>query len=122
MVKKRGVLQNVLKDNREEVRPKASKVENAKDLTPKNRRNMLKVRYKKLNVAKSPAQQFSVAWSIVKEISGRKGSSRSRIRARCPKERMKLWKEHFEGLLGQPPVVDDQPITTLCLSRLVILL
>ena len=24
---------------------------------------------------------------------------------------MELWKEHFEGLLGQPPVVDDQPIT-----------
>ena len=23
----------------------------------------------------------------------------------------KVMKEHFEGLLGQPPVVDDQPVT-----------
>ena len=23
---------------------------------------------------------------------------------------MKLWKNHFEQLLGQPPVLDDQPI------------
>ena len=53
----------------------------------------------------------SLAWFVVSEISGRKGSSRSWIRASFPKERMKLWKEHFEGLLGQPPVVDNEPIT-----------
>ena len=53
----------------------------------------------------------SLAWSIVNEISGRKESSRGRIRASCPKERIKLWWEHFQRLLGQPPVVDDQPIT-----------
>ena len=47
------------------------------------------------------------------EIPRRKGSSRGRIRARCPKERIKLWKEHFEGLLGQLLVVDDQPIVRL---------
>ena len=29
----------------------------------------------------------------------------------CPKERIKLWKEHFEELLVIPPVVNDQPIT-----------
>ena len=48
---------------------------------------------------------------MVNEISGRKGSSRGEICDRCPKERLRLWKEHFEGLQGQPPVVDDQPIT-----------
>ena len=45
------------------------------------------------------------------EIFGRKGSSRRRIRSSCPKERIKLWKEHFEGLLGQPIVVADHTIT-----------
>ena len=44
------------------------------------------------------------------EISGRNGSTRGRIHATCSKNSVKLWKEHFEGLLGQPPVVDDQSI------------
>ena len=48
---------------------------------------------------------------MINEISGRKWSSRFWIRASCPKERIKLWKERFEGLLGQPHVVDDQPNT-----------
>ena len=52
--------------------------------------------------------ETSLAWSIVNQIPGRKESSRCRICASCPKERIKLWKEHFEGLLGQPSVVDDQ--------------
>ena len=53
----------------------------------------------------------SLAWSVVNEISGQKGSSRGRICAGSPKERIKLREEHFEGLLGQPPVMDDQPVT-----------
>ena len=52
----------------------------------------------------------SLAWSVVNEISGQKESSRGRICAGNLKERIKLWKEHFEGLLGQPPIVDDQSI------------
>ena len=42
----------------------------------------------------------NVVWSTVNEISGRKGSSHDRIRGSCPKKRIKLWEEHFEGLLG----------------------
>ena len=51
-----------------------------------------------------------LAWSIVNEVSGRKKSKHSQIRANSPEERIKLWKKHFENLLGQPPVIDDQPI------------
>lgn len=45
------------------------------------------------------------------EVSGRKRSSCSKIRAASPEERIRLWKKHFENLLGQPQVVDEQLIT-----------
>ena len=51
-----------------------------------------------------------LAWTIVNEVSGRKGTKTNQIRANSPEERIKLWKEHFQNLLGQPPVIDDQPI------------
>ena len=79
------------------------------ELTQKNRKNTLKVRYQKKKKIERAHESYktSLAWSLVHEISGRKGSSGGRIRASCPKERIKLWKEHFEGLLGQPPVMDE---------------
>ena len=60
MLEKRGAIQDVLRGTSEEVRPKASKVEDAEDLeklTPTNRRNTLKVRYKKLNALTSPTKE-----------------------------------------------------------------
>ena len=114
VVEKTGTLQDVLKGTSAEVRPKASKAADAKkDLDRAYAEEQEK--YVKGKTQESErAHEFyrtSLAWSIVNAISGRKGSSRSRIRASCPRERIKLWKEYFEGLLGQPPVVDDQPIT-----------
>ena len=44
------------------------------------------------------------------EVIGPKKSNEGRIRANSPKERLKLWNNHFEQLLKQPPVLDDQPI------------
>ena len=49
-------------------------------------------------------------WATVNEVTGRKKLNEGRIRANSPEERLKLWKNHFEQLLGQPPVPDDQPI------------
>ena len=48
-----------------------------------------------------------LAWDTVNEISGRKKTKKRQIRAESPDERVKLWKEHFQNLLGQPPVIDD---------------
>ena len=116
VVKKRGALQDVLKGTREEVRPKPSTVDDAKkDLDRAHTEEQEKYVKGKIQETERAHESYktSLAWSVVNEISGRKGSSRGRIRASCPKERIhiQLWKEHFEGLLGQPPVVDDQPVT-----------
>ena len=114
VVEKRGPLQEVLKGTSEEAHPKASKVEDAKkDLNRayvEEQEEYVKSKIQEIERAHE-SYKTRFAWSIVNEVSGRKGSSRCRIRASCPKERVKFWKERFDGLLGQPHVVDDQPIT-----------
>ena len=51
-------------------------------------------------------QKSRLAWSTINEISGRKKTNRGQIKAESPEERVKLWKDHFVNLLGQPPVID----------------
>ena len=114
MVEKRGALQDVLKGTNEEIHPEASNVEDAKkDLHRpyvEEQEGYVKGEIQEIERAHE-SYKTSLTWSVVKEISGRKGSSCGRIRANCPEERIKLCMERFDGLLGQPPVVDDQPVT-----------
>ena len=49
-------------------------------------------------------------WVTVNEVKGQRKSNEGRIRAKSSEERLKLWKNRFEQLLGQPPVLDHQPI------------
>jgi len=46
-------------------------------------------------------QQFSLAWKTVNNISGRKKSPKSKLKAKTQEERLELWKHHFQGLLGK---------------------
>ena len=54
--------------------------------------------------------QSAMAWKTINEISGRKGSSKAKLKAKDQSDRLKKWKEHFENLLGNIPKIDDQPI------------
>ena len=54
--------------------------------------------------------QVRLVWATVNEVTGQKKSNEGQIRVNSPEERLKLWKNHFEQLLGQPSVLDDQPI------------
>ena len=58
-------------------------------------------------------RQSSAAWKTVNEVTGRKTSSNSKLKATSQEERLKLWKEHFQNLLGKPPSVSDKPIETI---------
>ena len=58
-------------------------------------------------------RQSSVAWKTVNEVTGRKTSSNSKLKATSQEEHLKLWKEHFQNLLGKPPSVSDKPIETI---------
>ena len=49
-------------------------------------------------------------WATVNKLTGWKKSNERRIRANSPEEQLKLWKNHFNQLIGQSPVLDGQPM------------
>ena len=46
-------------------------------------------------------------------MSRKKNTARAKQRAASQEERIHLWKQHFENLLGNPPKVTDEPITEI---------
>ena len=48
-------------------------------------------------------KQLAEAWKTVNEIIGRISNNCSRLKANDQEERIELWKNHFEDLLGKPP-------------------
>ena len=50
------------------------------------------------------------SWNLVNVLTGRKNGGCSKIRGASAEERLNNWKEHFVGLLGQPPSVPDPEI------------
>ena len=71
----------------------------------------------KINDA-SANQQSSLAWKIVNNISGRKKSPKSKLKAKTQSERIELWKNHFQSLLGNEPSVNDQPMENIIENEL----
>ena len=48
---------------------------------------------------------------MVNKVSRSKSIARAKLKAASQEERIHLWKQHFENLLGKPPKVTDEPIT-----------
>ena len=55
-------------------------------------------------------RQSAAAWQTVNEISGRKTSSKAKLKALSQEERLNKWKEHFQTLLGNITNVSDTPV------------
>ena len=64
-----------------------------------NRVNMLTEKSNHVEIA-AANKQYSIAWKIVNEISGRKNSNSAKLKASSNGERIKLWHNHFQELLG----------------------
>ena len=58
----------------------------------------------------SENKQSSLAWQTVNEITGRKKSTKAKIKASNQEERLKKWMNHFQNLLGKSPIVSDSTI------------
>ena len=58
----------------------------------------------------SENKQSSLAWQTVNEIAGRRKSTKTKIKASNQEERLKKWMNHFQNLLGKPPIVTDSTI------------
>ena len=58
-------------------------------------------------------RQSRIAWQTINEESRRKSIAKAELKATNQQERIKLWKQHFENLLGNPPKVTHEPITRI---------
>ena len=63
--------------------------------------------------SKSINQQSSEAWKIINEITGRKAFNNAKLKALNDEERLKLWKTHFETLLGGTTDTDESTINNI---------
>ena len=61
------------------------------------------------------SSQHGVAWKLINEISGRHRAQTSKLKANSPEERVLIWFNHFNQLLGSPPKIssEDTPILTV---------
>ena len=51
-------------------------------------------------------------------MSRRKNTAKAKLKAANQQERIKLWKQHFENLLGNPPKITHEPITRITSKQL----
>ena len=58
-------------------------------------------------------RQSRIAWQTINEVSRRKSTAKAKLNVANQQERIKLWKKHFENLLGNPPKVTNEPITRI---------
>ena len=63
-------------------------------------------------------RQSRIAWQTINQVSKRKSTTKAKLKAANQQERIKLWKQHFENLLGNPPKVTHEPITRIISKQL----
>ena len=63
-------------------------------------------------------RQSRIAWQTINKVSRRKNTAKAKLKAANQQERIKLWKEHFENLLGNPPKITHEPITRIISKQL----
>ena len=63
-------------------------------------------------------RQSRIAWQTINEVSRRKNTAKAKLKAANQQERIKLWKKHFENLLGNPPKITHEPITRIISKQL----
>ena len=63
-------------------------------------------------------RQSRIAWQTVNEVSRRKSTAKAKLNATSQEERIHLWKQHFENLLGKPPKVTHETITKIISNQL----
>ena len=63
-------------------------------------------------------RQSTIARQTINEVSRRKSTTKAKLKAINQQERIKLWKQHFENLLGNPPKVMHESITRIISKQL----
>ena len=72
----------------------------------------------KINKIRDSIEESRIAWQTVNEVSRKKSPAKAKLKATNQEERIHLWKQHFENLLGKPPKVTHEPITKIISKQL----
>ena len=59
-----------------------------------------------------------IGWQTINKISRRNSTAKAKLKATNQQERIKLSKQHFQNLLGNPPKVTHEPITRIIRKKL----
>ena len=63
-------------------------------------------------------RQSRIARQTINKVSERKSIAKAKLKAANQQERIKLWKQHFENLLANPPNITQEPITRIISKQL----
>ena len=63
-------------------------------------------------------RQSRITWQTINEESRRKSIAKAKLKAANQQERIKLWKQLFENLLGNPPKITHELITRIISKQL----
>ena len=63
-------------------------------------------------------RQSRIAWQTINEVSRRKNTDKAKLKAANQQERIKLWKQHFENLLGNWTKITHEPIIRIISKQL----
>ena len=63
-------------------------------------------------------RQSRITWQTINKLSRRKSTAKAKLKAANQQERIKLWKQHFENLLGNPLKITHEPITRIISKQL----
>ena len=63
-------------------------------------------------------RQSRIASQTINELSRRKDTTKAKFKATNQQERIKLWKQYFENLRGNPSKVTQEPITRIIRKQL----
>ena len=58
-------------------------------------------------------RQSRIAWQMINKVNRRNNTAKAKLKATNHQERIKLWRQHFQNLLGNPPKVTHEPITRI---------
>ena len=53
-------------------------------------------------------RQSRIGWQTVNEVIRRKSAAKAKLKATNQQERIELWKQHFENLLGKPRIISKE--------------
>ena len=63
-------------------------------------------------------RQSRIAWQTINKVSRRKNTAKAKLKAANQQERIKLWKQHFENLLENPPKITHESLTRIISKQL----